>query len=98
MDVVSDFLKGELDEEIYMQQPPEYFKSGQEELVCKLRKSIYGLKQSPRCWNAKLSDHLKSLGCKERVMYNQWTRLLDWNTGMDYWTDTFLVFTHFWVV
>ena len=98
MDVVSDFLNGELDEEIHMQQPPEYVKSGQEELVCKLHKSIYGLKQSPRCWNAKLSDHLKSLGCKERVMYNQWTRLLDWNTGMDYWTDTFLVFTHFWVV
>ena len=36
-----------------------------ENLVCKLRKSIYALKQSPHCWNQKLCDHLKSLGFKE---------------------------------
>ena len=65
MDVVSAFLNGELKEEIYMQQPPGYLQSGKEEFICKLRKSIYGLKQSPRCWNAKLSDYLKSLGFKE---------------------------------
>ena len=45
-----------------MQQPPGYVQSGKEEFVCKLSKYIYGLKQSLRCWNAKLSDHLKSLG------------------------------------
>ena len=28
------------------------------------------------------------------VVYNHWTGLLDWNTGLDYWTDIFLVFTH----
>ena len=65
MDVVSAFLNGELKEEIYMKQPPGYVQSGKENLVCKLRKSIYGLKQSPRCWNQKLCDHLKSLGFKE---------------------------------
>ena len=71
MDVVSAFLNGELKEEIYMQQPPGYVQSGKEEFVCKLHKSIYGLKQSPRlkqslcCWNAKLSDHLRSLRFKE---------------------------------
>ena len=27
-------------------------------------------------------------------VYFHWTRLLDWNTGLDYWTDIFLVFTH----
>ena len=48
MDVVSAFLNGELREEIFMQQPPGYVQSGKEELVCKLKKSIYGLKQSPR--------------------------------------------------
>ena len=65
MDVVSAFLNGDLKEEIYMKQPPGYVQLGKENLVCKLRKSIYGLKQSPRCWNQKLCDHLKSLGFKE---------------------------------
>ena len=64
MDVVSAFLNGELTEEIYMKQPPGYVQSGKEELVCKLRKSIYGLKQSPCCWNEKLCNHLKSAGFK----------------------------------
>ena len=54
MDVVSAFLNGELKEEIYMKQPPGYVQLGKEGLVCKLRKSIYGLKQSSRCWNEKL--------------------------------------------
>ena len=65
MDVVSAFLNGELTEEIYTKQPPGYVQSGKEELVCKLRKSIYGLKQSPRFWNEKLCNHLKSTGFKE---------------------------------
>ena len=67
MDVVSAFLNGELEEEIYMKQPPGYVQSGKENLVCKLRKSIYGLKQSPCCWNQKLCDHLKSLGFIKKV-------------------------------
>ena len=65
MDVVSAFLHGELKEDIYMQQPPGYVQPGKEELVCKLKKSIYGLKQSPRCWNEKLCEHLKLLGFRE---------------------------------
>ena len=65
MDVVTAFLNGDLKEEIYMQQPPGYTQPGKEELVCRLKKSLYGLKQSPRCWNEKLCKHLKSLGFKE---------------------------------
>ena len=65
MDVVSAFLNGELKEEIFMQQPPGYVQSGKEELVCKLKKSIYGLKQSPRCWNEKFCKHMRSFGFKE---------------------------------
>ena len=49
MDVVTAFLNGELDEEIYMQQPDGYQVSGKENLVCRLKKSLYGLKQAPRC-------------------------------------------------
>ena len=65
MDVVTAFLNGDLKEEIYMQQPPGYTQPGKEELVCKLKKSLYGLKQSPRCWNEKLCEHLRLLGFKE---------------------------------
>ena len=48
-----------------MKQPPGHVQSGKEELVSKLRKSVYGLKQSPCCWNEKLCNHLKSAGFKE---------------------------------
>ena len=44
MDVKTAFLNGDLDEEIYMQQPVGFITPGQENKVCKLRKSIYGLK------------------------------------------------------
>ena len=49
MDVTTAFVNGELKEEVYMKQPEGYVVKGKEDLVCKLRKSIYGLKQSPRC-------------------------------------------------
>ena len=62
MDVSTAFLNGELQEEIYMTQPQGYAKDGEEELVCKLNKSIYGLKQSSRCWNNTIDQFLKSSG------------------------------------
>ena len=45
-----------------MAQPEGFVSEGAEHLVCKLKKSIYGLKQSPRCWNTALDKHLKSIG------------------------------------
>ena len=62
MDVVTAFLNGTLDEEIYMQQPEGYVEPGKEELVCRLKKSLYGLKQSPRCWNNAFKEFMLSLG------------------------------------
>ena len=62
MDVVTAFLNGNIKEDIYMAQPEGFVVEGKEHLVCKLRKSIYGLKQSPRCWNSVLDSHLKSIG------------------------------------
>jgi len=60
MDVKTAFLYGEIEEEIYMQQPPGYEDgSGR---VCKLNKAIYGLKQAPRCWYKKLSTALEEIG------------------------------------
>ena len=50
MDVKTAFLNGELDEEIYMDQPKGFQVVGQERKVCRLQRSIYGLKQSSRQW------------------------------------------------
>jgi len=48
--VKTAFLNGELEEDIYMDQPQGFVQDGKEHLVCKLKKSLYGLKQSPRAW------------------------------------------------
>ena len=65
MDVVTAFLNGDLDEDIYMQQPDGYVQSGSEHLVCKLKKSLYGLKQAPRCWNLAFKKHMESIGFRQ---------------------------------
>ena len=64
MDIHNAFLHGDLEEEIYMQLPPG-FQTDDATKVCRLRKSLYGLKQSPRCWFAKLSKALLSFGFKQ---------------------------------
>ncbi len=51
MDVKTAFFNGELKGEIYMEQPQGFVHQGGEHLMCKLHKSLYGLKQSPRAWN-----------------------------------------------
>ena len=48
MDVKTTFLLGDLDKEIYMQQPEGFVVPGKEHMVCKLTRSLYGLKQAPR--------------------------------------------------
>jgi hypothetical protein len=45
---ITTFFRGNLDEEIYMQQPHGYEVKGKKKLVCRLKKSLYGLKQAPR--------------------------------------------------
>ena len=62
MDVSTAFLHGELTEEVYMRQPEGFIESGKEHLVCHLQRSIYGLKQFPRCWNHILDNRLKEMG------------------------------------
>jgi hypothetical protein len=57
MDVKSTFLHGDLQEEIYMEQPPGYVQN-YFSLVCHLNKSLYGLKKSPRSWYAKVDNFL----------------------------------------
>ena len=62
MDVKTAFLNGELNEEIYMEQPEGFVKTDSSGLYCKLLKSLYGLKQAPRCWNKRIDAFFKSLG------------------------------------
>ena len=50
MDVKTSFLHGDLEEEIYIKKPKGFVVKGKKELVCKLKKSLYGLKKSPRMW------------------------------------------------
>jgi hypothetical protein len=58
VDFKSAFLSGDLEEIIFMEQPNGHVLKGQEKLVCKLQKSIYGLKQSLRAWYQKLDNFL----------------------------------------
>ena len=50
LDIKNAFINGNLNEEIYMELPPGFKSTGQTRLVCKLKKTIYGLRQSPRGW------------------------------------------------
>jgi len=67
MDVKSAFLNGDLQEEVYVRQPPGFVAAGHEGKVLKLQKALYGLRQAPRAWNMKLDASLRKLGFKRCV-------------------------------
>eukprot|EP00253_Pinus_taeda_P026021 PITA_26021 len=60
LDVKTTFLHGDLNEEIYMEQPKVFVRGRSRRLVCKLRKSLYGLRQSPRQWYKKFDSFMVS--------------------------------------
>ena len=62
MDVKTAFLNGDLEKEIYMEQPEGFIVPGQEKKVCKLVKSLYGLKQTPKQWHEKFDNTMITNG------------------------------------
>ncbi|MCO5580339.1 hypothetical protein L7F22_034205 [Adiantum nelumboides] len=64
MDVKTAFLHGVLHEVIYMLQPEGFVVKGKERKVCRLLKSLYGLKQSPRAWYHRFDTFMRSQGYK----------------------------------
>ncbi|UYV64540.1 hypothetical protein LAZ67_3001142 [Cordylochernes scorpioides] len=67
LDVKSAFLNGDLEEELYMEQPQGYENPDFPNHVCSLQKSIYGLKQSPRMWNKKFHEFLIKFDLKPSI-------------------------------
>ena len=62
MDVKSAFLNGELEEEVYIEKPEGFPLTEDKGMVYILKKSLYGLKQEPRTWYARLGNYLVKLG------------------------------------
>ena len=62
MDIKTAFLHGKLEEEVYMEQPEGCAEKGKENWVCRLKKTLYGLVQSPRMWNTRLNKVMVEIG------------------------------------
>ena len=62
LDIKNVFLHGNLQEEVYMEQPLGFVAQGGIGKVCRLRKSLYGLKQSPHVWFGKFSQVVEEFG------------------------------------
>ncbi|GJS13664.1 putative RNA-directed DNA polymerase [Tanacetum coccineum] len=67
MDVKSAFLNGYLDEDIYMVQPEGFVDPNHHRKVCKLQRSIYGLKQTSRSWNKRFDEEIKRFGFTQNL-------------------------------
>ncbi|RVW86926.1 Retrovirus-related Pol polyprotein from transposon RE1 [Vitis vinifera] len=62
LDIKNVFLHGDLAEEVYMEQPPGFVAQRESGLVCRIRRSLYGLKQSPRAWFNRFSSVVQEFG------------------------------------
>ena len=62
MDVKTAFLNGQVEEEVYIEQPEGFVVHESKLHVCKLRKALYGLKQAPRAWYSRIDGYLQNLG------------------------------------
>ncbi|GKA68145.1 retrotransposon protein, putative, ty1-copia subclass, partial [Tanacetum coccineum] len=67
MDVKTAFLKGRLNEDVYMVQPKGFVNPKHPGRVCKLQRSIYGLKQATRSWNKRFDEEIKKYGFTQNL-------------------------------
>jgi hypothetical protein len=65
MDIKSSVLNGELEQEVYIEQPEGFQLSENTYYVCKLKKALYGLKQIPRAWYSRLDKYLQQVGFRK---------------------------------
>ncbi len=70
MDVKNAFLHGELQEEVYLDQPPGYEDMSHPDYVCRLHKTLYGLKQALRAWHDKIAEYLVTIGFRMSDAYH----------------------------
>jgi ribonuclease HI len=61
LDIKTAFLNGELEEDVYIEQPPGY-EEGSPSTACHLHRALYGLRQAPRAWHKKLKEELEGIG------------------------------------
>src|SRR5947209_14444726 len=64
LDFVTAYLNSDLNEEIYVKQAPGYIQKGKEHLIYRVKKGLYGLKQSARAWAKRLTSFLIKIGFK----------------------------------
>ena len=83
MDVKTDFLNGVVEEEVYLEQPLGFETHDRESHVCRLKKSLYSLKQAPRTWYNRIENFLSSLGfTKGKADSNLYYKVEDGNLVM----------------
>ena len=70
MDVKTTFLNGDLEKNVYIAQSKGFVMEGKERMGCRLKKSIYGLKQVSRQWYLKFDQTIRNFGFKENVEDN----------------------------
>jgi hypothetical protein len=94
MDIKTAFLNGDLDDEVYMEQPEGFVLPNNEKKVCKLVNSLYGLKQAPKQWHEKFDTVILSNGFKhnraDKCIYSKFTK--DYGVIVCLYVDDMLIF------
>jgi hypothetical protein len=94
MDVKTAFLNGNLDKEVYIDQPEGFMLPGNERKVCKLVKSLYGLKQAPKQWHEKFDTVILANGFKhngaDKCVYSKFN--VEYGVLVCLYVDDMLIF------